>query len=73
MTVSLAIHSTARATSRVAPRGRLIERLHRDIGLAAVARGLELSIDDLEPELSDAVKRGARYIYLTPIPDRDLR
>jgi hypothetical protein len=69
MTTSLAILSNTQA----ARPGRLIERLHRDIGLAAVARGLELSMDDLEPELSDAVKRGARYIYLTPKPDCNLR
>ena len=47
---------------------RLLERIYRDVGLAAVARELELSADDLEPELSEAVKRGARYIYLMPKP-----
>ena len=48
--------------------GRLLERIYRDVGLAAVARELELSADDLEPELSEAVRRGARYIYLMPKP-----
>jgi hypothetical protein len=43
-------------------------RIYRDVGLAAVAHELDLSADDLEPELSEAVKRGARYIYLMPKP-----
>ena len=55
------------ARGTVRPR-RLLERIYRDVGLAAVARELELSADDLEPELSEAVKRGASYIYLMPKP-----
>jgi hypothetical protein len=47
---------------------RLMARIYRDIGLAAVANELALSTDDFEPELSEAVKRGARYIYLLPKP-----
>jgi hypothetical protein len=35
---------------------------YRAIGLAAVARGLELNLDDLEPELQEAIRRGARHV-----------
>jgi hypothetical protein len=45
-------------------------RIYRDIGLAAVANELALPTDDFEPELSESVKRGARYIYLLPKTDR---
>jgi hypothetical protein len=48
-----------------------MERIYRDIGLAAVASELALPTEELEPELSEAVKRGARYIYLMPKADRD--
>lgn len=47
-----------------AQRGSLTFRIYRDIGLAAVASELEMPATGLEPELSDAVKRGARYIDL---------
>jgi len=33
---------------------------YRAIGLAAVARGLELNLDALEPEMQEAIKRGVR-------------
>lgn len=45
---------------------RLLSGIYHDIGLAAVALGLEMPIDDLEPDVGEAVKRGARYIYLMP-------
>ncbi len=41
---------------------RLLSRLYRDIALAAVAAEFELSIEDFEPELCEAVERGARYL-----------
>jgi hypothetical protein len=66
--------ATLNRTEAMRPAGRpvrLIDRIYRDVGLAAVARELELSADDLEPELSEAVKRGSRYIYLTPKADYD--
>ena len=50
---------------------RLMQRIYRDVGLAAVARELELSADDLEPELSEAVRRGARFVFLMPRSKRD--
>jgi hypothetical protein len=50
---------------------RLMQRIYRDVGLAAVARELELSTPDLETEVVEAVKRGARYVYLAPKADRE--
>jgi hypothetical protein len=41
-------------------------RIYRDIGLAAVAGELGLPNENFDPELSEAVKRGARYLYLMP-------
>ena len=49
---------------------RLMARIYRDIGLAAVASELALLSDDLEPELIEAVKRGSRYLYLMPTTER---
>jgi hypothetical protein len=49
---------------------RLMARIYRDIGLAAVASELALLVDDLEPELIEAVKRGSRYLYLMPASER---
>ena len=49
---------------------RLMARIYRDIGLAAVASELALLSDDLEPELIEAVKRGSRYLYLMPAAER---
>ncbi len=54
-----------RAASTSRP-SRLLAGIYRDIGLAAVAFGLELPIDDLDAEIVASVKRGARYIYLMP-------
>jgi hypothetical protein len=45
-------------------------RIYRDIGLAAVANELALPTDDFDPDLSEAVKRGARYVYLMPKSER---
>jgi hypothetical protein len=60
--------STAKAES--ARPSRLMARIYRDIGLAAVANELALRADDLEPELIEAVKRGSRYLYLMPTTER---
>ncbi len=49
-----------------AGRSRLLSRLYHDIGLAAVAAEFELPVAQFDPELGEAVERGARY--LTP-PD----
>jgi len=56
---------------RVARPSRLMTRIYRDIGLAAVAGELGLPTEDFEPELSEAVKRGARYLYLMPRAERN--
>ena len=45
---------------------RLLSAIYHDIGMAAVAVGLELAPETLEPEAHEAVKRGSRYIYLMP-------
>jgi len=49
-----------------AGKSRLLSRLYRDIGLAAVAIELDLLAETLDIELEDAIERGARYI--APIP-----
>jgi len=38
---------------------KLLSRLYRDVGLAAVAAELELQANALEPEIAEAVERGA--------------
>ena len=45
-----------------AGRTRLLARLYRDIGLAAVAEELELTGEKFEPELAAAIERGSRYL-----------
>ncbi len=45
---------------------RLMSGIYHDIGMAAVAISLELPFDTLDPAAHEAVKRGARYIYLMP-------
>ena len=56
---------------RVARPSRLMARIYRDIGLAAVAGELGLPTAEFEPELSEAVKRGERYLYLMPKAERN--
>ena len=68
MTPTSATLSNSETTPAPMRARRLLERIYRDVGLAAVARELGLSADDLEPELSEAVKRGTRYIDPTPKP-----
>jgi hypothetical protein len=45
-----------------AGRSRLLSRLYRDVGLAAVAAELDLPATAFEPELGQSVERGARYL-----------
>lgn len=45
-----------------AGQSRLLSRLYRDVGLAAVAAELDLELDALEPEMAKAVQRGARVL-----------
>ena len=46
--------------------GGLLARLYSDAGLAAVASALEIPAGDLDVELAAAIRRGARYLFLTP-------
>ena len=43
-------------------------RPYRDVGLVAVAIGLELLGDDLGEEMEDALRRGASYIAAASMP-----
>jgi hypothetical protein len=45
-----------------AGRSRLLSRLSRDIGVAAVATELGLKAEECEPELASSIERGARYL-----------
>jgi hypothetical protein len=45
-----------------AGRSRLLARLSRDIGIAAVAKELGLEPRECEPELATSIERGARYL-----------
>jgi hypothetical protein len=45
---------------------RLLAGIYHDIGMAAVALSLELSVESLDKDAHEAVKRGNRYIYLMP-------
>ncbi len=49
-------------------RSRLLSRMYREIGLAAVAIELELLEDDLGQEMEDAIERGARFLAPLPLP-----
>ena len=50
-----------------AGRSRLLSRLYRDIGLAAVAAELELAGERLDPELEQSIQRGMRYLAPRPL------
>ncbi|THD47182.1 MAG: hypothetical protein E7774_05450 [Bradyrhizobium sp.] len=45
-----------------AGRSRLLSRLYRDVGLAAIAAELNLPAAAFEAEISEAVERGLRYL-----------
>jgi len=57
------------ASAPIKRESRLMSGIYRDIGLAAVAIGLEVTIDDLDSEVGEAVMRGTRYIRLMPRMD----
>jgi len=50
------------SVEKPAGKSRLLSRLYRDIGLAAVAAELELPARSLSPELAEAVERGASML-----------
>jgi len=41
---------------------RLLARMHREVGLAAIAIELNLLEEDLGEEMEDAIERGARLL-----------
>jgi hypothetical protein len=43
---------------------QLLARVSQDIGLATVARELQIPRNDFEPELIEAINRGDRYLCL---------
>lgn len=45
-----------------AGQSKLLSRLYRDVGLAAVAAELDLELDVLEPDMVEAVQRGATVL-----------
>jgi hypothetical protein len=45
-----------------AGRTRLLSRLYRDIGLAAVAAELQLPAQDFDLEVGESIERGSRYL-----------
>ncbi len=49
-----------------AGRSRLLSRLYREIGLAAVAVELELTREEMDQDVAQAVERGARYLLTRP-------
>ncbi len=55
---------SAAPTSSKSPAGRsrLLSRLYRDVGLAAVAADSNLPAAAFEPEIGQAVERGSRYL-----------
>jgi len=49
----------AEAPERRVETSRLLQRIYRDVGLAAVASELQLSIRALAPDIQAAIERGA--------------
>ena len=45
-----------------AGQSRLLSRLYRDIGLAAVAAELRLAPQEFDLEVGESIERGARYL-----------
>ncbi len=59
--------SVATPAPKAAPApSRLLTAIYHDIGMAAVATGLDLPSETLEGEARESVKRGSRYIFLMP-------
>jgi hypothetical protein len=70
MTTMLQAGATAETSNALPPLAvrpsRLMAGVYRDIGLAAVAAVLEMPADQLDRDVAEAVRRGARYICLMP-------
>ncbi len=56
--------ANAQALGEASSGGKPLSSLYREIGLAAVATGLNLQLNTLEPDLAEAVRRGAAVIFL---------
>jgi hypothetical protein len=55
------------AIEQSAGHSRLLSRLYREIGLAAVAAELKLQASALEPEIAEVIERGASML----VPQRN--
>jgi hypothetical protein len=51
-----------------AGRSPLLSRLYHEVGLAAVAAEFKLPVEPFEPELAEAIERGARYLAPPKLP-----
>ena len=58
------VTADARAPGEASSGRRPLPSLYRDIGLATVASELNLQLDTLEPDVAEAVERGAAALVL---------
>ena len=56
--------ANAQALGQASSGGKPLSSLYREIGLAAVATGLNLQLNTLEPDVAEAVQRGTAAIFL---------
>ena len=63
--MSTDLTADARALDEASSRRRPLSSLYRDIGLATVATELNLQLETLEPDVAEAVERGAAALLLT--------
>jgi hypothetical protein len=61
--------TSRRTTERFLP-SRAMERIYREIGLAVVANALKIGTNDLDPEVGEAIRRGARYVLIMLVSAR---
>jgi hypothetical protein len=54
----------AQVLGQVSGGGEPLSSLFREIGLAAVASGLKLKLNTLDPDVAEAVERGAAALFL---------
>jgi hypothetical protein len=58
------LNATALALGQATGRCEPSSRLHREMGLAAVASGLQLQLNTLDRDVAEAVERGAAALFL---------
>src|SRR5271167_4502473 len=56
--------ATAQAFGQASGGCEPLSSLYREIGLAAVASGLKLQLNTLDPDVAEAVERGATALFL---------